>query len=487
MSMDFVDADAEPRSEVGVVRGHAKFLLKELSFTQQFSHMYFSRLSRLTPKALETSEAAGLLKTLRHSRVLQLQPGKRGLIVGTLFKQLTSVTSFLREYTKELVKLEAGGEDGDDEAAEDGDDEAGGMEEVSAPPPSGSAASLVSETDSLIVEDDSGRVELVGLDPSKFVTGVVLAVVGTLEEKGKLRVEQVFLPSPAAVLPRTISSKEPCYVAFLSGLNVSSSGEVAAATALLVDYLSGNLGNDAVVRQAKAIGRLVIGGNIIEPTADSGLKHKIRLDHTDHTKPNYDKSASTSANAMRHADALLRQLAATVEVEVMPGDSDPTNCFQPQQPIHPMLLRNASRQSTLKLVTNPYEATFYAGGNSANLTGALCLMSSGQAVDDVKAQSQLDTLEAMESMLRWGLMCPTAPNSLACYPFKGVEPFVIDQLPHVYVSCNQATLAIGTAKIGSSTVRTIAVPCFEKTGQLVLLNLNSSTLDTTVVNFLSMA
>lgn len=48
---------------------------------------------------------------------------------------------------------------------------------------------------------------------------------------------------------------------------------------------------------------------------------------------------------------------ASVPVDVMPGEFDPTNYTLPQQPLHPCMFPLATAYSTLQLVTNPYQAT----------------------------------------------------------------------------------------------------------------------------------
>jgi len=47
----------------------------------------------------------------------------------------------------------------------------------------------------------------------------------------------------------------------------------------------------------------------------------------------------------------------------------------------------------------------------------------------------------MERMLRWRHLAPTAPDTLACYPFQTVDPFVIEQCPHVFFAGNQKQFA----------------------------------------------
>lgn len=144
------------------------------------------------------------------------------------------------------------------------------------------------------------------------------------------------------------------------------------------------------------------------------------------------------------------QLAATVPVDVMPGSDDPTNFTLPQQPLHQCLVPRSSRYSTLRRVTNPYEA--YIGHR-------LFLGASGQILDDLKKYTAVSTafgatagkeegggseaaglpvsLSLMEQLLRWRHMAPTAPDTLPCYPFCDIDPFVIRECPHVFFCGNQ--------------------------------------------------
>lgn len=58
----------------------------------------------------------------------------------------------------------------------------------------------------------------------------------------------------------------------------------------------------------------------------------------------------------------------------MAGSDDPCNFNLPQQPLHTCLMPRAARYSTLRLVTNPYEA---------RIGGRLFLGASGQIIDDM--------------------------------------------------------------------------------------------------------
>ena len=53
---------------------------------------------------------------------------------------------------------------------------------------------------------------------------------------------------------------------------------------------------------------------------------------------------------------LFLHLQACVPVDVMPGEYDPANHFMPQQPLHKCMFPKALSYSTVKSVSNPYEA-----------------------------------------------------------------------------------------------------------------------------------
>jgi hypothetical protein len=43
----------------------------------------------------------------------------------------------------------------------------------------------------------------------------------------------------------------------------------------------------------------------------------------------------------------------------------------------------------------------------------------------------------MACCLQWRHLCPTAPDTLTCYPFGADDPFVLQQCPHIMFAGNQ--------------------------------------------------
>lgn len=540
--------EQQARSECPIVRTHNRFLLRSLFFTQQYAYMYRCRMVAQRSRALDAIRKAvqrsgDAIETPETLRLLELKPGVPAVCVGVLYKQMKLLPSFLVRYQKELIRLDAGDEDKDGE----GDVGALAEEETVA-----AADLLDAETteqvpvccasDELLLEDSSGRIILEGLQTSHFFTGVVLGVYGTLSHNGRMQVlRYVLCGAEAAYVPRPLSPvKEPCYIAFVCGLNVRlpqdddtpAVVQSRALVELLVDFISGNVSDQTLLTQSQRISRLVIGGNSIAATEELKLKKKVKLDPSDHVRLNDEKTTAgvpTSAKLMRHLDGVLQRLASSVEVELMPGDNDMSNAFQPQQPLHPVLLPQATRYSSLRLVTNPFEfvaataqqvscseAAFQPPTpNEPNKSseGVGFFVTSGQNVNDIVRQTEFaSALDAMAVLVASGCACPTAPNTLFCYPFKDTEPFLFERTPHCLVACDQTTYETRYATLGeleaetssyltssgtvseevvrassgtSSTegVRLVCVPSFERTGTIVLVNVNSPQLETTAITF----
>ena len=89
----------------------------------------------------------------------------------------------------------------------------------------------------------------------------------------------------------------------------------------------------------------------------------------------------------------------------------------------------------------------------------------------------------LEKTLAWGHMAPSAPDTLACYPYHDRDPFQLDgATPHVYFAGNQP--AFGTRLVrgaGGQQTRLVLVPAFAETGTLVLVN--ADTLDCHTITF----
>lgn len=399
---------------------------KEVYKGQQYSHIYFARLH--------------MMRTLLHSLVLHWKPqisvcnilgleeGKECIIVGTLYKHMKLKPCILDEYAKERSTT-----------------------------PLVKPHNFMHPDDHLVLEDESGRVKLEGtaLIPSVYVTGVVVALLGKATGAGSFLVQDVLDAGLPPKIEKPLQLNEDKYVVFLSGLSVGGSKANPLQFQLLVDHITGHLGDEKEQSIAAEIVHVVIAGNSVE--IPKGLFSGQNLG---------SKDQSRLFEPIKELDILLTQVAAGVSLDIMAGPNDPANFALPQQPLNRCLFPGSSVYNTFRSCTNPH---------SFELDNIRFLGTSGQNIQDLEKYSEAkDKLEFMERTLRWRHIAPTAPNTLGCYPFTDRDPFVLESCPHVYFVGNHDTYETRfiNGEEGQMT-RLICIPKFSETGVAVVLNLRN--------------
>ncbi|XP_036766152.1 DNA polymerase delta subunit 2 isoform X3 [Manis pentadactyla] len=289
--------------------------------------------------------------------------------------------------------------------------------------------------------------------------GTVLAVLGSVREDGKFQVEDHCFAGLALQQP-TPALDTDRFVLLVSGLGLGSGGgESLLGTQLLVDMMTGQLGDEGEQCSAAHISRVILAGNLLSHSTQG-------RDSINKAKYLTKKTQAASVEAVKMLDEILLQLSASVPVDVMPGEFDPTNYTLPQQPLHPCMFPLATAYSTLQLVTNPYQAT---------IDGVRFLGTSGQNVRDIFRYSSMeDHVEILEWTLRVRHLSPTAPDTLGCYPFYKIDPFILLECPHVYFCGN--TPSFGSRIFQGpegQRVLLVAVPDFSTTQTACLVNLRS--------------
>ncbi|KAF3481617.1 DNA polymerase subunit delta-2 [Arthroderma uncinatum] len=389
-----------------------------------------------------------------------------------------------------------------------------------------------------MVEDESGRLVLTGslLQSSFLVTGVVAAVLGTENADGEFEVVDIKVPDippqperweredssegvPAKRKHSTVEdhrnrSAKGKKIAFVSGLGVTGASGDTVALSLLANYLLGYNGSysdqdDPTPTNPSRISRIVIAGNSLGANVASTVDDTAAPEKRQPKKYGYDASAY-NASPITLLDTFLSDILPSIPVTLMPGETDPANFSLPQQEIHTAMFPQskvyctaaAPRQQALPSepgwldnVTNPWEG---------DIEGWRFWGTSGQNVDDVlryvnpdgeeESEEVEDTqngirLDLMSHMLRWRCGVPTAPDTIWCYPFQDKDPFVIQSCPHVMFTGNQPRFQStiieggpeGTGDETVTKVRLIALPKFHETGEIVLLD--AETLSVEVVKF----
>ncbi|KAK4777529.1 hypothetical protein SAY87_017716 [Trapa incisa] len=399
---------------------------KDIYRGQQYSQIYSARLH--------------LLRTLMHSlvptwkphfpvcNILGLEEGSECVVVGTLYKHMELKPSVLDEYSKERSVI-----------------------------PIARPDNFMHESDYLVLEDESGRIKLGGslLSPSVYVTGVVVALLGRETDAGDFHVEDALEVGLPPQLEMPLKSGEDKYVVLISGLHVGRAASNPLESQLLIDHITGHLGDQQVQGMAAQIVHLVIAGNSVE--IPRGILNKQNLASTDYSR---------LSEPIKELDMMLTEIAAGLTLDIMPGSNDPTNFSLPQKPLNRCLFPSSAAYNTFRSCPNPH---------CFEIDGVKFLGTSGQNIHDLEKYSEAkDKLEFMERTLKWRHLAPTAPNTLGCYPFTDRDPFLIESCPHVYFVGNQDKYETRLMK-GSEgqLVRLICVPKFCETGVAVMVNTNN--------------
>ncbi|XP_034224573.1 DNA polymerase delta small subunit isoform X2 [Prunus dulcis] len=386
-------------SEKNLQRKHSTYNLlderfeiqKEMYRGQQYSQIYFARLHMM--RTLLYSLVPNWKPHLPVCTVLGLEKDKECIVVGTLYKHMKLKPCILDEYSKTRSTT-----------------------------PLVKPHNFVHPDDHLVLEDESGRVKLAGmLSPSVYVTGSIVGLHGKETDAGDFLVLDVLEAGLPPQIELPLKSREDKYVVFVSGLRVGSSSSNPLQFQLLVDHITGHLGDEKEQGIAAQIVHVVIAGNSIE--VPRGLLNGQNL---------ASKDQSRLSEPTKELDILLTQIAAGLPLDIMPGLDDPANFALPQQPLNRCLFPGSSAYNTFRSCTNPH---------CFDLDDIRFLGTSGQNIDDLEKYSEAkDKLEFVERTLRWRHLAPTAPNTL------GSE---------------------------GQMVRLICIPKFCETGVAVVLNLGT--------------
>ena len=453
------------RAVKAYARRDERFALDEKIYGQYFQ-LYYNRLMLLLPRLKLAVEAKW--PGASTAKVLDLKEGEECVIMGTLYKEMKLKPSILDEYGKDLA-LGA----------------------------TIAAKKFTTDDDALVLEDEGARVKLVGAaaDPRQFVTGVVMACRGKVVQDGAFEVSETCFPAPAPQKPFPAASRTAAaaaspppgeYVALVSGLRVGDArASDPAALELLLDYLTGNLGSSLDQHAAASVARVVVaGGALAEPedrTAASGGAGQ---------NAGQIQSAANARAQLRGLDVFLTQLAASVPVDVMPGEGDPTNQALPQQPLHPCLFPEAARFAacgSFAAATNPHDFSVggcdFLGTSGQNIDNMRAYMDVASNMDtdmdtDTEVKTNLgargaESLDLMASSLRWQHVAPSAPDTLACYPYKDRDPFYVSSSPHVYFAGNQPAFGARVVRDGDTKTLLVSVPDFATTGIVAMVNVDT--------------
>lgn len=441
-----------------------KMAMSKRNYNRQYAPIYYMRLHKLMGGLIDEATAKWApLGTKYLPKCLDIEEDQTVFVIGTLFKEMKYKPSMLEEVTRS---------------------------HWGAPPPKRNKYVADGEDDGsseLLLEDASGRIKLVGPKVEQFmlVTGAVCAVLGTGGENGRFTVVDIVFPGLPPQIPRQLRPSSPetdKYICVASGLYVGQK-KADFRHMVLSDWLTGGLDDP----RAAQITRLVLAGNSCAPESEKpvidSLQRHVDLD---------------VYQPMKTVDRFIAELLPSISVDIMPGPDDPCNLSLPQQPLHLAMFDTSRRfkKSTFRSVSNPHwwsieEEDSEEGSENTDEGHLRILGTSGQNTNDIYKylpDGKDDILSIMEHTLKWRHLCPTAPDTLVCYPYGDDDPFILPETPHVYFCGNQKEFATSVVSIEDIqgkpvSVRLLAVPDFDKTGQVVLMN--TTTLECEVIQICS--
>jgi DNA polymerase delta subunit 2 len=409
----------------------------QIDFEKQYASAYFVRLESLRSSISEAAAAkwvsTGMLESSKLVGHIKNYKSGEGCIalVGILFKDMKLKPSVLQDI-QDNIKI---------------------SDQFIDYPQVSSLVHKVSDDDVVFLEDMEARLQLVFADKREIdglPTGVVIAVLGHVNDHGFFEVRDFCLPG--YVLPEPIVSQPGAdsYVAIVSGLMVGSPQTDPLALQLLRDFLLGTSAISQGVELSSRIARLIVAGDSL------------------YSSPERDPTAS----ALSDADIFFAEIASVIPVDIMSGPRDPTNYCMPQQPLHSGLLPEARRYKNLTVHTNPYKF---------KLGSLVFLGTSGQNVSDVVQYTNAsDGLEALDLIARSRYLAPTAPDTLGCYPFTTVDPMVIrNPVPHVLFTGNQ--MKTGFQLMADEQLCIASIADFSVAPSIMLINTRDFK-DTKIIN-----
>lgn len=477
------------------------------AYARQYSHVYSRRLEILRARCIESASGNSESKGEKAEvvpRIIELKEGVVSIVVGTLIKNSPGRPGVDTDYHSTDVYSDGFSANDNTMTMEPLRTYANG------------------EKDTLVLEDESGRVELLSqeatdtLHAHNIVTGMVVAVSGAVQANtGAMVVNQFHFATLPPQTHVTNKSNSPSpYVMLVSGLNCGGvskcdaqhDSSLSLRRAMLSDYIAGHMEQkDDAVR----ISRLVIaGGGCARPRSNNIDSSGTSFASKSNNKNAINPFIQSITSAVQELDLFVSEICSSgVPVDLIPGLHDPTNANFPQQPLHSCLLPYSSsfNEGLFHRTTNPYEVELDKvvilgsdGRNVADIlrytynpTDELSESTDNTQGDENKEDAKVETtklssLQALEQTLLCSHLAPTAPDSLNCFPYYDNDPFVMEECPHIYFAGNcskfETKLIEKNESGGSSKCRLICVPSFAETGEVVLVNLD--TLDCECVSFI---
>ncbi|KAF7301784.1 Glutamate decarboxylase [Mycena indigotica] len=430
------------------------------SYKHQYANVYFLRLQKLketvAQKARDRWQGIEGDPKFVH-KVLEVEKSQLSYIVGTVYMDMPLKPNILEDIARD--------------------------NSIPPPPP---RPTFYSKDDRIMLEDESGRLELVGdrIADARLVTGAIIAALGVETPNGEFEVVDIcfagLAPQPENVTMEVDDDpSHDSYIAVVSGLDIGSAAPSDAPIQLLVEFLTGEGGGPGMQARAAQISRLIIAGDSLAAVGSS-FKPEGSTEEKETKKSRrygYD-TAAFSPHPMQNFSAHLLDIARTMPVHLLPGETDPSGVILPQQPLPRAMFGAVSSYENFSCETNPTYLRI-APGPDEEARARTLLVHSGQPINDMLkylASPPNTPLSIAEATLRWRHIAPTAPDTLWCHPYFEADPFLISTTPDLYLVGGQrsfGTKVVTEKGNDKKKCRVVLIPRFAETGIIVMVNLRT--------------
>lgn len=228
--------------------------------------------------------------------------------------------------------------------------------------------------------------------------------------------------------------------------------------ALFQQWIYGNLESfgKSLDFEAANIVRIIVAGNSVRASPE--IRQKSLMTR--------QPESTLTLKAVKAVDELIAGWSKSVNVDLMPGEFDPSNFMLPQQSMHHCMFPQSAPCGAFKGVPNPFQC---------EIEDRTILGTSGQNISNIQNFSKVsDPLEALRSVITWGHLAPTSPDTLSCYPYYDRDPFVMKTCPHILFAgnTNEYKTDIHVGSSGQKT-RLVCVPSFAKTQSVAVVNIRT--------------
>jgi len=429
---------SKTRQEAAFENKCGKFVISKRNFDLQYYNFYNARYLKM----FDIIKQSALDKFGQDVKIIKLNqlmehPGEDVCVTGVLLKVMKQQRSVLREVSEDLELI-----------------------------PEEEKEKYIDSKDILSLQDDTEACLLQGgLDIAGHVTGVMIAVLGREDDNGnRFIVSDYCYPSIAPQLNTISPPTTEQLVLLISdlGFSVKQDMNVVSARDYLIDFITGNL--DGLTNRGTQIVRVIIAGNSLCHEARDEERELEALENANEDEWNRKEKAYT-VDSLKKVDDFLYQLAKVVPVDLMPGECDPATIMLPQQPFHSKMLPKSSPLPGLFRATNPYVAT---------ISGRTVIGNCSRVIKSIQEASTFDEpVDILEATLKWRHLAPTAPDTVFSCPFKGDDPFVIENQPHLYFAGSQSSFNTKIVTMNNHKTRIVAVPSFKKTRTAIMVNMRN--------------